>query len=355
MKRFICMGLILLMLPLCARVDSAPPTDWPSVPASQGSDAFCNPKWVQMQQECETYQGPGEAYAQDQHHEVKADQWIQVFGQEEEWALILYSPSENIFRFGYCQMGALPESADIEPLSVWAKQDGTTESAWITSDPLTTLDEMLLPQLCPVTYLCALGDQWLYVELIQMNGKPRRGFIRPQSLYEHDMFGDVWVAATPCMAADATPETTIDLTQETAVGTTPESEPSPTPVPVQNLSENAAVTLAKDVLLHRFHFTQEQIDALQINSTNWSGDNFPVCWLLEFYKGDYVSGEHVISVGIDANSGDLRGCYVKQNGFLVWVDVDALTDTIIAEAYPSTTPVMDTTADTLNATPAPLP
>lgn len=99
---------------------------------------------------------------------------------------------------------------------------------------------------------------------------------------------------------------------------------APSPVPSVGLSEHSAVTLAQSVLLSRFGFTQEQVDALNVNTTMWSGDNFPVCWLIEFYEGEYTSEGQVISVGIDAVSGDLRGCYLKQDGTMVWVDVDAL-------------------------------
>lgn len=339
MKRFLCMSLILLLLPFSAMADSTPPTDWPLVPASQGSDAFNKPQWAQMRQDCETYQGPGETYAQDHYHDIKVDQWIQIFGQESEWALILYSPAANVFRFGYCPMSALPESAEVEPIPVWAEMTGNTGSAWITSDPLITVDETLLPQLTLVTYLCALGDQWLYVELIQLDGLPRRGFIRPQSRYELDMFGSAWTASTPEMAATETPM----------------SEPSTTPLPEASLSEAAAVTLAKDVLLTRFHFTQEQMESFRMNSTYWVGDHFPIVWLIEFYKGDYVSGEHVISVGIDANTGDLRGCYIKQNGCLVWLETDELTEPVIAEAYPTNFPAEFSNDGVFCPTPAPTP
>ena len=336
MKRFLCLGLILLVLPVCAMAEGTPPTDWPSVPTSHGSDAFNNPQWVCMPQDCETYQGPGENYAQDEYHEVKANQWIQVFGQEKEWAFILYSPAESIYRFGYCSMSAMPESVDIEPISVWAEQSGTSASAWITSDPLKTLDETLLPQLCPVTYLCAVGDQWLYVELTQLDGKLRRGFIPPQNRYELDMFGDAWEAATPGAAATPMPVTLLTATPEATAMSEP--EPSPTSVPETNLSESAAVTLAKNVLLSRFHFTPEQIEALQFDTTNWAGDNIPLTWLIDFYNGDYFARDHVVTVGIDATTGDLRGCYMMQNGLTVWVDADALTDALIAESYPTPTP-----------------
>jgi hypothetical protein len=335
MKRFLCIGMILLVLPFYAAAASTPPTDWPSVPAAQGSDAFYAADWVQMEQGCEVYQGPGEAYAQDRYHEVNAHQWIQVFGQDDDWALILYQPSENRYRFGYCPVSALPEATDVEPLPVWRMQTGTTGSGWITSDPLVTMDETLLPELCPVTYLCAFGDDWFYVELTQLDGKLRRGFVRVMSLCKHNPFGGVWAAATSETATEATPqaEPTPSPVPETGLS---EAEPTPSPVPETGLSEAAAVTLAENVLLNRFHFTQTQFDALNINRLLWAGDNFPVCWLIEFYKNDYMDGEHVVSVAIDAVSGDLRGCYLKQNGILVWFEADMLTDEIIARAYPPT-------------------
>lgn len=335
MKRFLCLGMILLILPFYAVAASTPPTDWPSMPVSQDSNAFSVAEWVQMEQDCEVYQGPGEAYAQDRYHEVKANQWIQVYGQDEDWALILYRPSENVFHFGYCPVSSLPDTTAVEPLQVWNEKTGTTGSGWITSDPLITVDETLLPQLCPVTYLCAFGDEWFYVELTQLDGRLRRGFVSEMSLFERNLLEGILASATSETAAEATPQAEPSPTPISEIDLS-ETEPSPTPVPETGLSEAAANTLAENVLLSRFQFTQTQIDALNINRTMWAGDNFPVCWLLEFYKGDYMDGEHVVSVAIDAVSGDLRGCYLMQDGVLVWYEADMLTDEIIARAYPPT-------------------
>ena len=199
------------------------------------------------------------------------------------------------------------------------------------------MDETLLPQLCPVTYLCAFGDDWFYVELTQLDGRLRRGFVSEMSFSDdkRNLLGDVQTAATLETAAEATPQAELSPTPIPEPGIS-EAEPLPTPVPETGLSEASAVTLAENVLLSRFQFTQTQIDALNINRTMWAGDNFPVCWLLEFYKGDYMDGEHVVSVAIDAVSGDLRGCYLMQDGVLVWYEADMLTDEIIGRAYPPT-------------------
>ena len=141
MKRFLCLGMILLILPLYAVAASTPPTDWPSMPVSQDLKAFSVAEWVQMEQDCAVYQGPGEAYAQDRYHEVNTHQWIQVFGQDDDWALILYRPSENSYRFGYCPVSALPDTTDVEPLPVWMMQAGYVNIGWITSDPLVTMEK----------------------------------------------------------------------------------------------------------------------------------------------------------------------------------------------------------------------
>lgn len=135
-------------------------------------------------------------------------------------------------------------------------------------------------------------------------------------------------------SAQGAQESTQPMMGVTAASTQPPSAP-----PSYGLSEQSAVTLAQSVLLTRFGFTQERITELNINTTLWSGENFPVCWLIEFYTGEYRSDNHVISVGIDANTGDLRGCYLNRNGTEVWVEADALDGATIAGGpVPTPTP-----------------
>ena len=329
MKRCLCLLLVLILTPLASLAQGAPPEGWPDVPASKGSDAFNHAEWAQTTQDCEVFEGPGDAYAQDgRYGALEAGRWVRVFGREGTWALILYSPAQDVYRFGYCPVSALPDGDNVEPLPEWGGQYGVSGCGWITDDPLSTRDETFLPNECPVQYLCALGDDWLYVQLTQLDGSPRRGFILVRSLMERALF-----AQSPVSAPTPTPAAV------TAAAYAPTPEPSPTMVPSAGLSQQTAVTLAENVLWERFGFTREQTDALNVNTMMWAGENFPVCWLIEFYRGDYTTETHVVSVGVDANTGDLRGCYLHLDGVWTWLEadaLDALDAETVAEAFAPT-------------------
>lgn len=116
-------------------------------------------------------------------------------------------------------------------------------------------------------------------------------------------------------------------------------EPSPTAVSDSDnaLSKASAVTLAKAVLLETFGYTQAQADALQYNATFWAGENMPVCYLVDFYRGARTAANRVISIAINAESGNLYGCELLLDtgwawGGWAWVAADGLTEDVLQRA-----------------------
>ena len=110
---------------------------------------------------------------------MSTNDWVQVFGVEDGWALVQYDISSGQMRFGYVDASVLPRGVQAPEL-VWAEIPYEIIAATaLTDDPLNSCKVLL--QLQPgeeVTVLATMG-QWLYVETT-ISGKPARGFIPMQ-------------------------------------------------------------------------------------------------------------------------------------------------------------------------------
>lgn len=129
------------------------------------------------------YQGPGEIYGQagGSKAKVSTNDWIQVFGRENDWLLIQYDITSTHMRVGWISASALPKNAQVDDLC-WEPQALITAlPVDLTDDPLFSAAPVIsLPQGCRLTRLGVLGE-WAYVEY---DGAMKiRGFV-PQAMVE---------------------------------------------------------------------------------------------------------------------------------------------------------------------------
>lgn len=128
------------------------------------------------------YSGPGKDYlrAADGKAAVSTNDWIQVFGTADGWALIQYDLSSDQMRFGYIDEDALPAGAGVNELAFAPVDAYTTRRVGLTDDPLNQqLPLLTLPEGAWVTWLATMGE-WAYVE--SSTGDLVRGFIPVSAL-----------------------------------------------------------------------------------------------------------------------------------------------------------------------------
>ena len=117
---------------------------------------------------------------------VSTNDWIQVFGQEDDWILIQYAIDSNHYRFGYIPAKALPKKASVRQLGFDAIQAYTTSSVTVTDDPLYSQSTLIaLPDGCRVTWLATMGE-WAYIE--SSTGDYLRGFVPAAALRTERVF-----------------------------------------------------------------------------------------------------------------------------------------------------------------------
>lgn len=134
------------------------------------------------------YSGPGDDYlrAANGKAAVSTNDWIQVFGTEDGWALIQYDISSNQMRFGYIEASALPKNADVDELAFSPVDAYITRRTTLTDDPLNTLWVLeTLPEGAWVTWLATMGE-WAYVE--SSTGDLMRGFVPLDTISTHRVF-----------------------------------------------------------------------------------------------------------------------------------------------------------------------
>ncbi len=129
------------------------------------------------------YAGPGEHYLRSAGGRaiVSTNDWIQVFGVENGWAMIQYDIDSNHMRIGYIDAAALPKNAQVAPLALGRLPMRTNAPVTLTDDPLFSKAVLAqLPQGHQVYKLSTMGT-WAYVEA-EINGGPVRGFVPSISL-----------------------------------------------------------------------------------------------------------------------------------------------------------------------------
>jgi len=95
---------------------------------------------------------------------VSTNDWIQVFGQEDDYILIQYAISSDHMRFGYIASDALPKGTEVSEL-IWENQQAyLPDGGELTDDPLYSKSAIFtLPSQSLVTLLGYM-DEWAYVE-----------------------------------------------------------------------------------------------------------------------------------------------------------------------------------------------
>ncbi len=129
------------------------------------------------------YSGPGEHYLRSAGGRavVSTNDWIQVFGVENGWAMIQYDISSDHMRIGFIDASALPGNAGVGALALGSVPMMTNSAVTLTDDPLFSKAVLArLPQGQSLRSLSSMGA-WAYVEA-EISGGPVRGFVPAVSL-----------------------------------------------------------------------------------------------------------------------------------------------------------------------------
>ena len=112
---------------------------------------------------------------------VSTNDWIQVFGQEDNWILIQYAIDSEHYRFGYIDKKSLPKKADVPELGFDPNVVYIANDVFVTDDPLYSRATIAtLQEGTSVTLLARMGED-AYIEG-QTNGKTFRGFVPLQAI-----------------------------------------------------------------------------------------------------------------------------------------------------------------------------
>lgn len=137
------------------------------------------------------YSGPGEQYVRGAQGKamVSTNDWIQVFGVTDGWAMIQYDITATHMRIGYIDAAALPKNARVGALALYPQSKLVGRSTQLTDDPLFSKESILqLKAGGEVTQLSTLGTDWTYVE-VQSGDSLLRGFVPAASLMDKPSLG----------------------------------------------------------------------------------------------------------------------------------------------------------------------
>lgn len=111
---------------------------------------------------------------------VSTNDWIQVFGREDDWILIQYAIDKDHYRFGYIPVNALPKKASVNQLEFLYTRAATATTVTVTDDPLFSQSSLVTLQAgSTVTWLATMG-KWAYIE--RSTGDYLRGFVPLESI-----------------------------------------------------------------------------------------------------------------------------------------------------------------------------
>lgn len=132
------------------------------------------------------YSGPGVDYrrAANGKAAVSTNDWIRVFGAEDNWAFIQYSISASQMRFGYIQATNIPQGTQLDPLSFSPDLVNVLKDTTITDDPLGESRSVgtLHAGQANCYRLATLNEHWVYVEAVLEDGQKIRGFVAPKDI-----------------------------------------------------------------------------------------------------------------------------------------------------------------------------
>lgn len=124
------------------------------------------------------YTGPGQHYERANQNRalVSTNDWIQVFGVENGYAMIRYAVSAGQSRIGFIDASSLPAGASVDALAFPSVPAVILRETGLTDDPLGEGKPLhTLPAGTQVSRLAVLGD-WVYLEWTGAE-KPVRGFV----------------------------------------------------------------------------------------------------------------------------------------------------------------------------------
>ncbi len=135
----------------------------------------------------EVYSGPGESYLRGGNGKalVSTGGEIHVYGVENGWALIRYDISGSRQRYGYIPAITLPhmyaDSKRIKLVNFEALAEDAVilRNTYITDDPHGSKEQLCKVQAGTVgiLYLGTLNEDWAYVQFVNGEGVPLRGFM----------------------------------------------------------------------------------------------------------------------------------------------------------------------------------
>lgn len=160
-------------------------TQPPSLPANARKDALPQGTTGEFEKDWRypVYSGPSESYvrAANAKAAVSTNDWIQVFGREDDMVLIQYAISSDKARFGYIASDALKREDSVQMLEFVFEPVTLASAAAMTDDPLFSKE--VIAQLGSgeqVQYLGSFGDDWAYIETLTV--PQMRGFIPSVSI-----------------------------------------------------------------------------------------------------------------------------------------------------------------------------
>ncbi len=107
---------------------------------------------------------------------MSTNDWVQVFGRENNWILVQYDISSDKMRFGYISSDSLPKGVSVPELSFLYLPVHLSARCSLTDDPLNSGSVLGTPDSQDVTFLAWLGNDWAYVETT-IGGVRTRGFV----------------------------------------------------------------------------------------------------------------------------------------------------------------------------------
>lgn len=154
----------------------------PDIPATGRYNTLPQPRTVNFtaNKQYAVYSGPGALYARgaDGKATVNTNDWIQVFGIEDDWAMIQYDINDSHLRIGYISADALPKNVDIRALAFTPRTALVSAPCNLTDDPLNSQTPLArLTANTAVTYLCHMGADWVYADYASASGNHYRGFL----------------------------------------------------------------------------------------------------------------------------------------------------------------------------------
>lgn len=160
-------------------------TQPPTLPVNTQQDALPDGKTggFRKDEKYPVYSGPSEDYyrAANGKASVSTNDWIQVFGCENDRVLIQYAISREKSRFGYISAEAVQNRSQLEVLEPAYLPASVSKACSLTDDPLKTKGEVArLKDGDAVQYLATFGSEWTYVETL--TEPPMRGFVPSESI-----------------------------------------------------------------------------------------------------------------------------------------------------------------------------